>query len=74
MNAVREELGQLDDVWHNSITDIVTAWNQLLSQFQPYARASEISKSGEDWLTESRTYLPFDPAKDTYLAMKYRAL
>jgi hypothetical protein len=74
MNTVREKLGELDDLWHNSITDIVTAWNRLLSQFQPYAHSLQILKSGEDWLTESRTYLPFDPAKDTYLAMKYQAL
>jgi hypothetical protein len=60
------------NLWHNSITGIVTAWNRILSQFQPYAHASEILKSGEDWLAESQTYLPFDPAHNTYLAMKYQ--
>jgi hypothetical protein len=63
MNTVRERLGQLDDLWHNSITDIVTAWNRLLSQFQPYAHSSQILKSGEDWLTESRTICRSTPRR-----------
>lgn len=74
LDAIRRDLGQIDGQWHALVTDIVTAWNRLLSQFQPYARASDVLKTGEDWLSETKNYLPFDSSKDLYLAMKYRLL
>lgn len=72
MNTVRSELQVLEDRWHASVTDIVTAWNRLLSQFQPYAHASHAIITGEDWLLETKTCLPFDPSTDEYLVMKYK--
>ncbi|WP_164630578.1 hypothetical protein [Rhodopseudomonas sp. WA056] len=73
MNKIRWELGHLDDKWHGSITDVITAWNRLLSTFQPYARATTIQSTGGDWLNEGQKYLPYDPAKDRYVAMRYRS-
>jgi hypothetical protein len=72
MDGVRDELQILEDRWHLSVSDIVTEWNRLLSQLQPYAHASHVVVSGEDWLPEGKTYLPFDPSTDGYLVMKYR--
>jgi hypothetical protein len=74
MNAIIGEMQLLDDKWHLSQTDIVTSWNRLLSRFQPYAHTTETIKSGGDWLPETRTYLPFDPAANQYLTMKYRLI
>ncbi|TAN05724.1 MAG: hypothetical protein EPN45_09310 [Rhizobiaceae bacterium] len=73
-DSIRHDLGQLNDQWHVSLTDMITAWNRLLSQFQPYARASQVLKTGGDWLSDSRVYLPFDPSTDMYLVMKYRSV
>ncbi len=72
MNTVWEKMTSLDDRWHASVTDIVSEWNRLLSQFQPYAHASNVIISGDDWLPETRTYLPFDSSTNEYLVSKYR--
>lgn len=72
INDIREELQTLDDKWYASATDILTAWNRLVSRFQPYAHASQVVASGEDWLNEANPYLPFDPSKNEYLMMKYK--
>ena len=74
--AVQETAGRvfaLDDDWHASFTDMLTSWNRLLSQFQPYARAIRVAGTGVDWLCEiEETYWPFDQAQHSYLMMKYR--
>lgn len=71
LTSLREELGRIDETWHKSISDLTTAWNRLLSRFQPYAHAINVDGSSEDWLVEGKQYLPFDPKKDRYLAMTY---
>ncbi len=63
LETIRAELGTLDDAWHASFSDLITNWNRLLSRFQPYARAVSIIGSKEDWLTEERTYRPFDQSQ-----------
>jgi hypothetical protein len=72
MEGVQNELQLLDERWHASISSIVTEWNRLLSQLQPYAHASHTLINGEDWLLEGKTYLPFDPSTNEYFMMKYR--
>jgi hypothetical protein len=74
MDGIRAELRVLGYRWYNSVTEIVTEWNRLLSRFQPYARASRTALSNEDWLTEIESYLPFDLSNDQYLALKYRVV
>lgn len=72
MNLIIRKLEVLEKDWYASITDIVTAWNRLLSAFQPYAHAQEAFSSGGDWLSGSQQYMPFDPVKNQYVMMKYR--
>jgi hypothetical protein len=72
LNTVLHQLQVLENRWHTSITDVVTAWNRLLSQFQPPAHASHAIISGDDWLTETRTYFPFDPSQNEYLVLKFK--
>jgi hypothetical protein len=72
MDLIIGELKVLDEGWYASITDIVTAWNRLLSAFQPYAHAQAAVTSGGDWLSGSQQYYPSDLAKNPYLMMKYR--
>jgi len=63
----------LEDEWHASFTDMLTGWNRLLSQFQPYAHAISVSGTMVDWLCEvEKTYRPFDQTQQPYLMMKYR--
>lgn len=67
---ISAELSGLDDHWHPSFSDIISSWNRLLSQFQPYAHASLVAGT-EDWLSGNRTYWPFDQTQNKYLMMKY---
>jgi hypothetical protein len=71
MDSIRSELRDLEYRWYSSVTDIITAWNRLLSRFQPYAHASLVVNSGEEWLTEEKTYFPFEPSKNEYVMMKF---
>lgn len=71
IETIRKDLDTIDNRWHPSLTDTITNWNRLVSRLQPYAIASTVAKNGEDWLTEMKTCLLFDPSKDKYRAMKY---
>jgi hypothetical protein len=71
MDDVQRELETVGDVWHASITDIVSSWNRCLSRLQPYAHANEVVSKDKAWLTESEKYLPFDPRLHKYQALKF---
>jgi hypothetical protein len=71
IETIHKDLETIDNRWHPSLTENIN-WNRLLSRLQPYAVASTAAKNGEDWLTETKTCLLFDPSKDKYRAMKYR--
>lgn len=71
LGAICNELSVLDNRWYASLQDCVTEWNRLLSQFQPYAHAMSAIAAGEDWLTESKIYRPFDESKEVYLKMMF---
>jgi hypothetical protein len=68
----RRRLETVEDAWHPSISDIVTAWNRLLSHLQPYAHAAEVLSKSKAWLAETDMYIPFDPGTDRYLALRFR--
>ena len=72
MNLITGKLNALGEDWYVSITDIVTAWNRLLSAFQPYAHAQAAISSGGDWLSGNQQYMPFDRINNQYVMMKYR--
>jgi hypothetical protein len=72
MAGIARELVIVDDEWHASFSDCLTAWNRLLSRFQPYAHAASAVASGADWLAEGRHYYFFDPQSEHYLTMMYR--
>jgi hypothetical protein len=63
------ELKNLSDVWHESVTDFTSAWSRLISLFQPYAHARTIAETGGDWLVSDRVYFFYDPNTDYYLTM-----
>lgn len=71
LDEIRLGLQDLDLQWYSSVSEIWTAWNRLCSRFQPFAHAAESSESGADWLCESRSYLPFDPANNVYVKAKF---
>ena len=72
LDDIRQRLERVEDPWHPSMTDVLTVWNRLLSQMQPYAHAQNVIASGGDWLPKDQYCLPFDPTKDRYLALRYR--
>jgi hypothetical protein len=72
--TVWNELQQMEHQWHTSFVGAVTAWNRTLSYLQPFAHASHAIRNGEDWLPQTRTYLPFDPSHSQYLMAKYRLI
>jgi hypothetical protein len=71
---ISAELSGLDDGWHSSFSDIISSWNRLLSRFQPYAHASFVATTPEDWFSKNRTYWPFDQTQNRYLMMKYSVI
>lgn len=64
------ELSELSDVWHGSVTDFMQAAYRILSLWQPYAHAEQVS-GPDDWLSRVK-YLPFNPRTARYLAMVFR--
>jgi hypothetical protein len=69
-----DRLSVLDNQWHDSVTDCITAFNRLLSALQPYAHAEVVTANG---LTTSRDllplkpYLPTDIQNNRYLRLMY---
>jgi hypothetical protein len=75
MDRIRAEVQTLENRWYTSFTDILTCWNRLLSQFQPYAHATFIaSNTSEDWLPEIQSYFAFDPSANAYTHLMYRVV
>jgi len=54
---IEAKLTFLECTWFRSISDLITAWNRLVSRFQLYAHAVHDS-SAENWLAESPNYQP----------------
>ena len=71
IQTIGKELLALDQKWYASQTDIITAWNRVLSRLQPYAWASTLSPDGSEWLADNRVCYPFDPQSDKYAVLKY---
>jgi hypothetical protein len=71
LNSILAKVQTLEHHWHASLTDILSGWYRLLSQFQPYGHACNIVANGEDWLAEVRVYFPFEPSQNRYLMMMY---
>lgn len=69
---VTDTLRAVHNTWHASLSDCISYWNRLLSQFQTYAHARQSLSSGEDWLLEGKHYLPYDLQNDFYLPMMFR--
>lgn len=59
------------NTWHASLSDCITYWNRLLSQFQPYAHAAQVTRLEESWLMEGKHYLPYEPQNELYLPMMF---
>ena len=72
IQAIGRDLQSFDKRWYASYTDVISAWNRLLSHLQPYARASRLPPKDDDWLTDNQVCYPFDPATDKYTVLKYR--
>ena len=61
----------VDNIWHASLSDCISYWNRLLSQFQPYAHSAQSLLLSEDWLMEGKHYLPYDPKNESYVPMMF---
>ncbi|NOJ44713.1 hypothetical protein [Bradyrhizobium archetypum] len=71
--SIYRRISVLEDQWHESISDIVHEYNRLLSELQPYAHASQVARSGGDWLPETTLYVP-DGLQSPYLKLMYGAV
>jgi hypothetical protein len=71
LNSIRADVQTLEHHWHETIMEILSGWYRLLSRFQPYGNACNVVANGENWLTESRVYFPFEPSQNSYLMMMY---
>jgi hypothetical protein len=72
ITSIRGQLEQVEFAWHLTETDCITAWNRLLSVFQPYAHAMMVTSQGEDALATTRIYWPFDMSKSLYHHIMFR--
>jgi hypothetical protein len=60
--------------WHRSAVHLIATWNRLLSKLQLYVHSRQVAATGGDWLPAANgTFLPFDPRREPYNAMKYKA-
>jgi len=70
-----DQLSVLDNQWHESVTDCVTAFNRLLSALQPYAHAAAtVATSGPTTnrdLLPLKLYIPPEVKNDRYLRLMY---
>lgn len=71
LSQLTDTLHVVDNTWHASLSDCITYWNRLLSQFQPYAHAAQIARLEESWLMEGKHYLPYEPKNELYLPMMF---
>jgi hypothetical protein len=71
LNSIRSQVQTLEDDWHESLMHILAGWYCLLSRLQVYGHACNVADNGEDWLTDSRVYFPFEPSQNRYFMMKY---
>jgi hypothetical protein len=72
--AIVGKMRHLSAIWHESLSRCITGWNQLLSQYQPYARATQVvAENSEDWLTETLTYRPTE-FTGSYLELMFGSL
>jgi hypothetical protein len=72
--VIGTEMMSLENTWHASETDCIAAWNRLLSRFQPYAHATAVSESRNDFLAEKESYWPFPKPQNTYHCLMFRVM
>ena len=69
-----DRLSVLDNQWHDSVTDCITAFNRLLSALQPYAHAATVAANGRTTsqdLLPLKLYLPSEVQNNRYLRLMY---
>ncbi len=71
LSKLNDALRVVNNTWHTSLSDCITCWNRLLSQFQPYAHAAQVTRLEEEWLMEGKHYLPYEPKNELYLPMMF---
>jgi hypothetical protein len=69
-HAIVRDICTVEDRWHRSLTDFLTARNRLLSFLQPYAHADIVAESGGSHIA-SRQYSVDDPS-DRYVQILIR--
>jgi hypothetical protein len=72
---ILDQLTVLDNQWHKSVTDCITAFNRLLSELQPYAHAvAALATTGSTTnlnLLPLNLYIPPEVQNDRYLRFMY---
>jgi hypothetical protein len=71
IQALCSSLQVLDNQWHESFSDFISAWNRLLSRIQPYAHTRLVISDSQNWLANAQ-YSPCDPNSDRYTALLAR--
>jgi hypothetical protein len=71
-HQIVNQLRTIELRWFESSTDAVTEWNRLLSRYQAYSSTVQSLITGEEWPSENKACLPFDPKINGYSVMKYR--
>lgn len=71
--VIFDRLSVLDNQWHKSVSDCITAFNRLLSALQPYAHALEVLAAPVSTigLLPLGLYVPPEVQTDRYLRLMY---
>ena len=69
---LQKQFPEIELAWHTTESNCITAWNRLLSLFQPYAHACSIAETGADALLDTVIYYPFDLTKSLYHRIMFR--
>lgn len=73
IQEISERMLTVDHDWYETEVDLLSAWYRQLSKMQPYAAAARFLRGESEWNADGQTSWPFDPERETYAAIKYRA-
>ncbi|MDR3474282.1 MAG: hypothetical protein P4M09_21745 [Devosia sp.] len=71
LDSLWQKLQTVEDAWYPEITSLLSAWNAILSEMQPFCLAMSIVGTEADWIEPGTFRLPFDPEKEPYVTLKY---
>ncbi|MFW0755891.1 hypothetical protein ACN1C3_14265 [Pseudomonas sp. H11T01] len=71
-SRLRTEFDEINNLWYETFTDYVSAFNRHLSRFQPLGHAQQKMYAGDDWMDGRHWYSPGWCSKHSYWEIRNR--